>query len=109
VKPVLGRDFTPDDDQHNGPPVVLVSYRLWKERFGGDPQAVGHTLVLNGKTFTIFGVLPQRFQFLADADVITPLRPQMPAIHADRSVHASAVVARLRPGVSIGQAQSEFE
>jgi predicted permease len=108
VKPVLGRDFTPDDDQPNGPPVALISYRLWRERLGGDPQAIGRTLVLDGRTFSILGILPPRFQFLADADVITPLRPQMPAIYADRSVHALAVVARLSPGVGLGQAQSEL-
>jgi predicted permease len=109
AKPVLGHDFTPDDDQRNGPPVALVSYRLWKERFGGDSHAIGRTLTLDGKAFTIFGVLPPRFQFLADADVITPLRPQMPAIYADRSVHAVWVVARLRQGVNLPQAESELQ
>lgn len=108
VKPVLGHDFTPEDDQPHGPPVALISYRLWKERFGGNPQAIGRAIALDGRTFTIFGVLPPRFQFLADADVITPLRPQMPAIYTDRSVHALTVVARLSPGVDLQQAESEL-
>lgn len=58
VMPVLGHDLTSDDDRPNGPPVALMSYRLWKERFSGDPQAIGRTLVLDGQTLTIFGVLP---------------------------------------------------
>lgn len=86
VIPVLGHDFAPDDDRPNGPPLALMSYRQWNERFSGDPQAIGRTLVLDGKTFTIFGVLPPRLQFLADADVITPLRAQMPAVYLTRTL-----------------------
>jgi predicted permease len=108
IAPALGRDFTSTDDRPNASPVALVSDRLWKERFGGSARALGSALVLDGRTFTVVGVLPPRFRFLNDADVITPLRSQMPAIYADRSVGAVAVIARLKPGVEAGQAESEL-
>lgn len=108
VEPVLGRDLTRNDDQIAAAPVALVSYRLWKDRFGGDPRALGRALVLDGRAFTVVGVLPPGFKLFADADVITPLLPQMPAIYRERSVDALGVVARLKPGVGIPQAESEL-
>lgn len=108
VRPILGHDFTTEDDRPTAPPVALVSYRLWNERFGGDPRALGRALVLDGRTFTVVGVLPAGFHFIDDADVITPLQPQMPAIYRERSVNALAVLARLKPGIDIAQAESEL-
>lgn len=108
VRPVLGHDFAKSDDQTTSAPVALVSYRLWKERFGGDPRALGRTLVLDGRTFTLVGVLPEGFHLFADADVFTPLQPQMPAIYRERSVEALAVIARLKSGISMAQAEGEL-
>ena len=108
IKPALGRDFTGKDDQTNAATVALVSDRLWKKRLGGDPRALGRSLVLDGKSFTVVGVLPAGFQFFEDADVFTPLLAQMPAIYRDRSVDALAVVARLKPGVTMQQAEGEL-
>lgn len=108
IHPALGHDFTANDDEPNAPPVVLVSDSLWRERLGGDPRAVGNALVLDGTAFTVIGVLPPRFQFFEDADIVTPLRPQMPAIYRERSVGAIAVLARLKPGVEIPQAENEL-
>ena len=108
VRPVMGRDFTPADNEANAAPAAVVSERLWRERLGGDPRAVGRGLVLDGRTFTVAGVLPAAFQFLTDSDVITTLRPGMPAIYAERSVDAVAVLARLKPGVTMRQAEGEL-
>ncbi len=108
VKPAIGRDVTPAEDQANAPLAVLISDRLWRERFGADPHVAGRAVVLDGKSFTVTGVLPPSFHFLDDADVITPLRPNMPAIYAERSVDAIAVVARLKAGMTRAGAEAEM-
>ncbi len=108
VRPVIGRDLNPSEDQVNATPVVLISSRIWQERFRSDPHVTGKPLLLDGKSFTVIGVLPSGFRFLEDTDVITPLRPNMPNIFAQRSVEAIAVLARLRSGVSMGQAEAEM-
>lgn len=108
VKPVIGRDIAPAEDQATAPLAALISDRLWKEHFGADPRVAGRSLVLDGKSFTVIGVLPAGFHFLTDADIITPLRPNMPVIYADRSVDALAVLARLKSGVRTGEAEAEM-
>lgn len=108
MRPALGRDMAASDDVANAPPVALISDRLWKERFRGDPSVAGGSVVLDGKSYTVAGVLPPGFHFLADADVLTPLRPDMPAIYGERSVDAIGVLARLKPGVTMGQAAAEM-
>jgi predicted permease len=99
IKPAIGRDIAASDDLVNASPVALISNKLRRERFGGDPHVTGRSVVLDGRSFTVVGVLPAGFHFLADADVITPIRPLMPAIYAERSVDAVAVVGRLKHGV----------
>lgn len=106
VQVAMGQDFAASEDQANGAPDALISDRLWRERFASDPHVVGQSVDLDGKSFTIIGVLPPDFHFLADADVITPVRPNMPLILTDRSVEDLAVVARLKPGVSQAQAEA---
>ena len=108
IRPALGRGFAPSDDQVDAAPTALISNGLWRDRFGADQHVSGKSVVLDGKNFTIVGVLPAGFHFIADADVITPLRPLMPAIYADRSVDAVAVLGRLNGGVTLGQADAEM-
>jgi predicted permease len=108
VAPAVGRDFTPAEDEPNAAPVALLSDHLWRERFGADPRVPGRSVVLDGKSYTVIGVLPRRFHFVEDADVITPLRPNMPVIYRERSVDALAVLARLKPGVVMRRAESEL-
>jgi predicted permease len=108
VKPAIGRDFGASDDIVNAPPVGLISDPLWRERFSADLHVVGRSVVLDGKSFTVVGVLPSGLHFLADADFITPLRPNMPVIYGERSVDAIAVLARLKPGVTMRQAEAEM-
>lgn len=106
VKPAIGRDFEASEDQPNAPNVVLITDHLWRERFASDPHVLGQSVDLDGKSFTVIGVLPPDFHFLADADVIMPLRPNLPVILADRSVEAMAVVARLKSGVTASGAEA---
>jgi predicted permease len=108
IRPAIGRDITPSDDLANAAPTVLISNGLWTQRFGADPHVAGRSMLLDGRSFTIVGVLPAGFHFLDDADVITPLRPVMPAIYAERSVDAITVLGRLRAGVTLAQAQAEM-
>lgn len=108
MQPAVGRDFLVSEDQANARRAVLISNRLWRNRFASDPRVVGRSAVLDGKSFTVIGVLPAGFHFLEKADVITLLRPDMPAIYADRSVDALGVVARLKSAVTRGQAEAEM-
>ncbi len=108
IRPAVGRDLAAGDDEVNAAPVALISNGLWRERFGADPHVAGRSVVLDGRSFSIVGVLPAGFHFLADSDVITPLRPLMPAIYAERSVDAIAVLGRLKAGVAVSQASAEM-
>ncbi len=107
VEPQLGRVFTAAEDQP-GSKVVLLSYGLWQRRFGGDPSIAGKPLTLNGQTYVVVGVMPARFQFPTnDNQVWVPIAFSSQEA-ADREVHYLKVVARLKPGVTLQQAQTEM-
>ncbi|HEY6387856.1 MAG TPA: ABC transporter permease [Candidatus Acidoferrum sp.] len=109
VSPSLGRDFSPQEDQRGGAPVVIISNRLWRSRFGGSPQALDESVTLGGIDYTIVGVLPAEFHFVDDADVYLPLGQHNPLLLEARGSHDAMVsIARLKPGVSIAQAQAEM-
>ena len=108
VKPAMGHDFTPAEDLPHGTPAVLISDRLWRDRFASSPQALGQSILLDGAEYTVLGVLPPGFRFLADADVYTPLAQGEPLLYGDRTIHAIVGIARLKPGVSIGEAAGEM-
>lgn len=108
VEPQLGRVFTAAEDQPGAQRVVLLSYALWQRRFGGDPGIVGKSLTLNGDSHVVVGVMPARFQFpSSDDQVWVPIAlTQQDA--ANRNRHYLEVLGRLKPGVSLAQAQSEM-
>jgi predicted permease len=108
IHPALGRDIAPSDDVENAAPTALISNALWRERFNANPHVIGASLVMDGRSFTITGVLPGGFHLLTDAAVITPLRPLLPTIYRDRSVEALAVLGRLKTGFTLGQASGEM-
>jgi putative ABC transport system permease protein len=108
VKPVLGRDFSPAEDQLHGAPAAIISDRLWQDRFASSPQVLGKSVILDGVDFTIIGVLQPRFHFWTDADVYTLLGQGEPLSYSDRTIHGIAGIARLKPGISIGQAEGEL-
>jgi putative ABC transport system permease protein len=105
VEPQIGRVFTAAEDQPGSPHVVLLSNGLWQRRFGGDPSIVGKTLTLNGESYTVVGVMPAHFP--SDAQVWVPIA-FTPEEAADRTTHYLTVLARLKPGVIMSQAQAEM-
>jgi putative ABC transport system permease protein len=108
----LGRSFTAADDQAGAPPVALVSDRLWKQHFGGDPSVVGRTLRTTELTFTIVGVLPEGFRFSRVEDVFAPLGLTVTANSGwlDRGNHFGLyAIGRLKAGATVGHAQAEAD
>jgi predicted permease len=106
VSPLLGHAFTEQEDRPNGPEVIIISEGLWRSRFGGDPGAVGRTLDVNGLARQIVGIMPSRFRFPdASTQVWLPLRLDMAANEGGFNYTA---IARLKPGVSIADAQRDF-
>jgi predicted permease len=108
VRPTLGRDFSPAEDQPHGAPAVVISNRLWKDRFASSAQALGKSVMLDGADFTVIGVLPPGFRWWTEADVYTAIGQDEPLVHNDRTIHGFSSVARLKPGLSIGQAKGEM-
>lgn len=104
--PLLGRDFTPEDDKPGAAPVTLISYGTWQQRFAGDPGIVGKTILLDDKSHTIIGVLPENFYHGGPP----PLWMLMgPMDWKGRDVRIGGnVVARLKPGVTIEQARADM-
>jgi putative ABC transport system permease protein len=108
AKPLLGRDFLPDDDRPGASHVVMLSHPLWQETFGGDPQIVGKPIDLDGAKYTVIGVMPGGFEFRNPK-----IGAWVPAAFSDerRATHDShflQVVARLKPGVSLEQANADL-
>ena len=108
VEPQLGRVFTAAEDQPGSQRVVLLSYGLWQRRFGGDPSIVGKPITLNDQSYVVMGVMPARFQFPTnDNQIWVPIAFSAEEA-ADRELHNLQVVARLKPGVTLAQAQAEM-
>jgi len=109
VPAALGRTFLPDEDQTSRDHVVVVSDRLWRERFGSDPGVVGRTITLDGEAYTVVGVMPPSFRFAPFwATTATLWRPLSLAERTtDRNGRSLRVFARLKPSVSREQAQAE--
>ncbi|HEY0724942.1 MAG TPA: ABC transporter permease, partial [Pyrinomonadaceae bacterium] len=108
VEPQLGRVFSAAEDQPGSERVVLLSYALWQRRFGGDTGIVGKTLTLNGAGYTVVGVMPARFQFpTRDDEAWVPIAMTQDEA-TNRGRHYLQVVAKLKPGVTLPQAQADM-
>ncbi|MFY9731831.1 MAG: ABC transporter permease [Candidatus Acidiferrales bacterium] len=110
VKPILGRDFIPEEDQVGHDQVAIITYGLWQRRFGGDPTIVGKNILLDEKPFTVVGVLPRGFSVFGTSrqfDVWMPMALDRAQLH--REDHSVIVFGRLRKGVTLAQAQAEME
>ena len=113
VKPILGRSFAPDEGKPGQPGVIVISFGLWQRRFGGDPQVIGRKLILSGNEATVIGVMPAGFNWGANAGSLTtemakiwsPL--QIDERNRPRRGRGAMAVARIKPGVSLAQAQAE--
>ena len=110
TKPVLGRTFSADEDRLGGPPVALISYGLWQKHFGGNADVVTQSVNLDGRSYNIVGVMPPGFDLPGIADVWIPLQMDIDSLPlADRAATNNTIVARLRPGVSLEQADAELK
>jgi macrolide transport system ATP-binding/permease protein len=109
VRPVLGRDFYPGEDRPGGPNVVLLSYGTWLKRFGGQRDAVGRTIDMDGRAFIIIGVLPREFSFApgGNAEFWVPLN-SFSSHEKMRTFYNFWGVGRLRDGVTIQAAHAEM-
>ena len=109
VEAILGREFSPQEDKHDAAPVVMISNRLWRNRFAGSTGALGKSVTLDGIDYTIVGVLPAAFRLFGDeADVYTPLGQGDPLIYGDRTIHPVICIARLISGVTLAQSDAEM-
>jgi predicted permease len=105
--PLLGRVFDNTEDVPNGPPVAVLSYALWREQFGADPSVLGRAVLLNDMPFKILGVMPEGFDLpFASAQIWAPI--QLERGDRFRQGRYLRVIARLKPGVSITQAQADL-
>jgi putative ABC transport system permease protein len=113
VRPQRGRLFAEADDRYGAARTVIVSHGFWQGRLGGDANVIGKTLKLTGEAYTVIGVLPPGFEYFAAPDVYTPLNLFVApdSAFADRWSSASgfSAVARLKPGVTLQQANSEMD
>ena len=113
ISPALGRNFLPEEDRPNGPPVVMISYGLWKGHYNGDPHILDRMINVDGNPARVVGVLPKDFQFptLEAADIVTPfildaaIQQKVNGGFGD----PERVFARLRPGVSLEEAYAQMQ
>jgi putative ABC transport system permease protein len=106
VHAALGRTFHPEEDRPGGATqVVVLSHSLWRKRFGSHPGVIGRVLRLEGKPYTVIGVLPASFLFSADTDLWIPLAPNPDSERDDKWLD---VMGRLKPGVSLAAAQADL-
>lgn len=112
VKPLLGRTFVAGDEQHNADAVLILSYKYWQTQRGGDPNIVGKVFQMNNRPQTVIGVLPPFPQYPIESDVYMPTSQcpfrSDPAFIANRNARMMTAFARLKPGVSGQQAQSDL-
>jgi predicted permease len=109
VQLALGREFSAEEDRNGGAPVAIISNGLWRDRFGGSATALGKSIVLNGVETTVVGVLQPGFRFGTDyADVYIPMGQRKLVDANDRTAHDVMCIARLKPGVSLSQADAQM-
>jgi putative ABC transport system permease protein len=116
AEPLLGRAFTPEENAYGGPKVAILSHRLWQRRYGGDPFVLGRTVRLGGEDFEVVGILPASFRLLLppeafrlrDAEIWIPTQIDVAALPA-RNYTGYTGFGRIRPGVTLDEAQQEME
>ena len=112
LKPLLGRDFSPDDDRPGAPRTALLSFSAWQKLFSGEQNVVGRSINLNQESYTVIGILPRGFVWRdIQPDVLAPIGLEYIEKWAhDRSGHAGIyAVARLKDGVTVEQAQADMD
>ena len=111
VKPALGRTFVAEEGQEGHESVVILSHALWSRRFGADPAIVNQTITLDKRKLTVIGVMPAQFQYPPGVELWQPFAfPASPqSAFRSRELHFLRPVAKLKPGVTLAQAQAEVE
>jgi putative ABC transport system permease protein len=109
MQPFLGRAFSPDEDRPGGPPVIMVTYGFWQRVLGGDPHVIGQTITVEGRRQTVVGVMPREYRspYNDKAEIIQPIGLNVAEELQRRRMMLLFSVARLRPGVTLTQAQAE--
>ena len=105
VSPVMGRTFAPEEDRPGGPRVVVLTNSLWKRRFGSDPGMIGRAIRLNSEPFTVIGVMGPEFAGEPETDLFVA---QQADLNSTNQGHFLFLGARLKPGVTIEQANAEL-
>ena len=113
VSPVLGRDFTAEDNKPGSPKVAILGDEIWRRDFNADPNIVGQSVRINGKAATIIGVMPKGFKFPISEELWTPLYNEWPPtprgeLFLGANSRAPAVLGRLKDGVTLDQANAEM-
>ena len=108
IQPRYGRVFNESDEETTDPDVVILSHHLWQDRFGGDPNVIGKSISLDGKSRTVIGVLSADIPVLTEADLWFPAPYLNQGMQTHRS-HFLRPIGLLKPGVTISQAQSELD
>ncbi|HXU38902.1 MAG TPA: ABC transporter permease [Blastocatellia bacterium] len=109
VLPVAGRSFLSEEDQPGKNRVVVLSYGLWQRRFGGDPGLVGRTIMLDGNSYDVVGIMPKGFVFMIEVDLFTPIAFTPEQLAANNHGNEYLIcVARMKPGVSFAGAAAEM-
>jgi hypothetical protein len=113
ILPAVGRNFTAEEDQPNGPAVCILSHELWQTRFGGRATLVGETITMNGQSWQVVGITPPRLSApFAQVQVFAPRVFEVGGLtpaQVQAGAGYSQPIARLRPGVSVTQANQELE
>lgn len=108
VTPAMGRDFTAGDAAPRGGRVALIGYSLWMRRFSGDPSILSKSMTLDGKLYSIGGVLPRTFEFPENSDVSLLVAMTEPAPQPNGATYFYSAIARMKPGVTKDRAQADL-
>jgi putative ABC transport system permease protein len=109
VHPNPGRSFSAEEFQPGSDQVALIGHRLWRRLWGADPNLIGQSVTLHQKSYTVIGIIPQSFNFFADADVLVPWAVEEELSNPYASVaHGFNTIARLKPGMTIERGQREL-
>jgi len=109
VKPMLGSTFRLENEKPGNDQVVVLSYGLWQKRFGGNPDIVNKTVTLGGKTCQVLGVMPKDFSVPQSAELWVPMNFDVEPGMKQRKAHFLRPIGRLKPGVTIAQAQADTD
>jgi len=110
IKPMVGRNFRPEEDVPGAGPVAILADGIWKRKFGSSPEILGKTITLNGKVYTVIGVAPGRITGLSPTDIFVPIGQWNDPTFRDRRIGMGMnAIGRLKPGVSIEQARADMD